>query len=162
MLYTNYYGCCRLFQTTIKNCKVSHLKSTDLNRIRVTQNRRQKVFNRGALHFCVGTWHSKNWQNLNWLIAFRVSIWGAKTPRGDGTGVTTLTCCNIQVKQYYTILATATGNYDVINVTNNENTCYVVTWTVYLESSMYLCRRQWLRQIVVMCRIACWFRSGAV
>jgi len=24
MLYTNYYGCCRLFQTTIKNCKVPH------------------------------------------------------------------------------------------------------------------------------------------
>ena len=24
MLYTNYYGCCRLFQTTFKNCKVPH------------------------------------------------------------------------------------------------------------------------------------------
>jgi len=36
MLYTNYYGCCRLFQTTIKNCKVPSLKSTDLNRIQVT------------------------------------------------------------------------------------------------------------------------------
>ena len=37
MLYTNYYYvCCRLFQTTSKNCKVPHLKSTDLNRIQVT------------------------------------------------------------------------------------------------------------------------------
>ena len=73
------------------------------------------------------------------------------------------TCCNIQVKQHYcTMLATATGNCAVTNVTYNENTYYVVTWTVYLESSMYLHRRQWLRQIVVMCHIACWFRSGAV
>ena len=36
MLYTNYYGCCKRFQTTIKNCKVPHLKSTDVNRIEVT------------------------------------------------------------------------------------------------------------------------------
>jgi len=36
MLYTNYYGCCRLIQTTLKNCKVPNLKSTDLNRIQVT------------------------------------------------------------------------------------------------------------------------------
>ena len=36
MLYTNYYWCCRLFQTTIKNRKVSHLMRTDLNRIQVT------------------------------------------------------------------------------------------------------------------------------
>jgi len=35
MLYTNYYGCCRLFQTTIKNYKVPHFKSTALNRIQV-------------------------------------------------------------------------------------------------------------------------------
>ena len=35
MLCTNYYGCCRLFQTTIKNYKVPHFKSTDLNRIQV-------------------------------------------------------------------------------------------------------------------------------
>jgi len=27
---------------------------------------------------------------------------------------------------------------------------------------MYLRRRQWLRQIAVMCHIACWFRSDAV
>ena len=33
MLYTNYCGCRRLFQTTIKNYKVPHFKSTDLNRI---------------------------------------------------------------------------------------------------------------------------------
>jgi len=76
MLYTNYYGCCRLFQTTIKNRKVPHLNGTDINRIQVT----------------------------------------------------TLTCCNIQVKHHYcTILATATGNCDVTNVTYNENTYYVVT-----------------------------------
>ena len=44
--------------------------------------------------------------------------------------MTTLTCCNIQVKQHYcAILATATGNCDVANVTYNENTYYVVTWT---------------------------------
>jgi len=35
MLYTNYYECCRLFQTTIKNCKVPHLRSTDLNLVEV-------------------------------------------------------------------------------------------------------------------------------
>jgi len=76
MLYTNYYGCCRLFQTTIKQCKVPHLKRTDLNRIQVT----------------------------------------------------TLTCCKIQVKQHYcAMLATATGNCDVTNVTYNENKYYVVT-----------------------------------
>jgi len=44
------------------------------------------------------------------------------------------------------MLATATGNYDVTNVTYNESKYYVVTWTFYLESSMYLRRRQWLRQ----------------
>ena len=60
------------------------------------------------------------------------------------------------------MLATATGDCDVTNVTHNENKYYVVTWTVYLESSMYLRRRQWLRQIAVMCHIACWFCSGAV
>jgi len=77
--------------------------------------------------------------------------------------VTTLTCCNIQVKQRYrTMLAAATGNCAVTNVTYNENTCYVVTWTFYFESSMYLRRRQWLRQIAVMCHVACWFRSVAV
>ena len=36
MICTNYYGCCRLFQTAIKNYKVPHFKSTDLNRIQVT------------------------------------------------------------------------------------------------------------------------------
>jgi len=36
MLWTNYYGCCGLFQTTIKNYKVPHFKSIDLNRIQVT------------------------------------------------------------------------------------------------------------------------------
>jgi len=77
MLYTKQYRRCRLFQTTIKNCKVPHSKSTDLNRIQVT----------------------------------------------------TLTCCNIQVKNYYnyTMLATATGNCAVTNVTYNENKDYVVT-----------------------------------
>ena len=76
MLCTKYYGCCRLFQTTIKQCKVPHLKSTDPNRIQVT----------------------------------------------------TLTCCNIQARQHYcTMLATATGNRDVTNVTYNDNNCYVIT-----------------------------------
>ena len=36
MLCRNYCGCCRLFQTTIKNYKVPHFESTDLNRIQVT------------------------------------------------------------------------------------------------------------------------------
>jgi len=47
------------------------------------QNRRQKVFNRGALRFCRGAlalcgrdWHSKIWQKLNWFIVFHVSILG--------------------------------------------------------------------------------------
>jgi len=40
------------------------------------------------------------------------------------------------------MLATATRNCAVTNVTYNENKDYVVTWTVYLESSMYLRRRQ--------------------
>ena len=44
---------------------------------RSNQNRRQKVFYRGALSFCGGAWHSKNWQKLNWYIVFHVSIWGA-------------------------------------------------------------------------------------
>ena len=76
MLYTNYYGYCRLFQTTTKNCKVPHLKRTNLNRIQVTA----------------------------------------------------LACCNIQVKEHYcTMLATATGNCDVTNVTYGENKYYVFT-----------------------------------
>ena len=60
------------------------------------------------------------------------------------------------------MLTTATSNCAVTNVTYNENKYYVVTWIVYLDSSMYLRPRQWLRQIAVMCHIACWFRSGAV
>jgi len=65
-------------------------------------------------------------------------------------------------KSNNTMLAAATCNCVVTNVTYNENKCDVVTWTVYLESSMYL-RRRWLRhQIVGMCHIACWFRSGTV
>jgi len=35
MLCTNYYVCCTLFQTTIKNYEVPNFKSTDLNRIQV-------------------------------------------------------------------------------------------------------------------------------
>ena len=62
------------------------------------------------------------------------------------------------------MLATATGNCDVTNVTYNENKYYAVTCIVYLESFMYLRRRprQWLRHMVVVCHIACWFRSGAL
>ena len=33
---------------------------------------------------------------------------------------------------------------------------------VYLESSMYRRWRQWLRHMVVMCHIACEFRTGLV
>ena len=61
------------------------------------------------------------------------------------------------------MLATATSNCAVTNVIYNENKHYVVTSPVYLESSMYLRRRRWLRhQIIVMYHIACWFHSGAV
>ena len=90
MLYTNVYGCCRLFQTTIKNRKVPYLKRTDLNRIQVT----------------------------------------------------TLTC-NISVKQRYKALCWLLPPEIVLQQTQpyNENKYYVVTWTVYLESSMYLRRR---------------------
>jgi len=58
------------------------------------QNRRQIVFNRGALHLCGGTWHSKNWQKLHWSVScYNLEglgdwLWGAKPtegPRGDGT-----------------------------------------------------------------------------
>ena len=74
-----------------------------------------------------------------------------------------LPAINIHVKQHYcTMLATATGNCDVTNVTYNENKYYAVAWSVYLESSMYPRRCQWLRHMVVVCHIACWFRSGAV
>ena len=59
------------------------------------------------------------------------------------------------------MLATATSDCAVTNVTYNEK-YYVVPWTFHLESSMYRRRRQWLRQIVVVCHIACWFRNGAV
>jgi len=42
--------------------------------------------------------------------------------------VTTLTCCNIQVKQpYCTVLATVTGNCAVTNVIYNENKYYFIT-----------------------------------
>ena len=81
--------------------------------------------------------------------------WNYKIPHLKSTNqnriqVTTLTCCNVQVKpRYSTMLAATTGDYDVTNVTYSENKYYVVTWTVYLESSMHLRRRQWLRQIVV-------------
>ena len=62
MLCTNYYRRWRLLQTTIKNCKVPHLKNTNLNRMQVTAltccniqtEPSPKVFNRGALRFCGG------------------------------------------------------------------------------------------------------------
>jgi len=44
------------------------------------------------------------------------------------------------------MLATATGNCDVTNVTYNENNYYAVTCIVYLESFMYLRRRRRPRQ----------------
>ena len=60
------------------------------------------------------------------------------------------------------MLANVIGNCVVTNVTYSDNKYHAVTWTFYLESSMYLRRCQWLHQIVVMCHIARWFRSGAV
>jgi len=59
------------------------------------QNRRQKVFNRGALPLFRGAWHSEIWQKLHRFIVLHNSIWGLRTlfgglspqkpPRGDGT-----------------------------------------------------------------------------
>jgi len=63
-------------------------------RQRRTQNRRQKVFNRGALRVCGGLDIIKLIK-LHWFIVFHVSIWGVealfgeakptKAPRGDRT-----------------------------------------------------------------------------
>jgi len=60
------------------------------------------------------------------------------------------------------MLANVTGNCVVTDVTYSDDKYHAVTWTFYLEPSMYLRRCQWLRQIVVICHIARWFRSGAV
>ena len=51
MLYTNYYGRSRLFQTTIKNSKVPHLKSTNLNRIQVTTLTCCNISQTALLHY---------------------------------------------------------------------------------------------------------------
>ena len=100
-------------QTTIKNYKVPHLQSADLNRIQVT----------------------------------------------------TLTCCNIQVTQHYcTMLATATGNCDVTNVTYMR-IGIMSSRELSISSPRYTCAHASdyvSRQIAVMCHIACWFRSGPV
>jgi len=109
MLYTNYYGCCRLLQTTIKNCKVSHLKSTNLNCMQVTAltccniqtEPSPKVFNRGALRFCGGLCvcaggldikltktpliYSVSRFNLGVLGTLFGRLTPPKPPRGDGT-----------------------------------------------------------------------------
>jgi len=49
-----------------------------------------------ASRLCSGSWHSENWQKLQWFIVFHISIlgvgsfvWGvncAKVPHGDETG----------------------------------------------------------------------------
>jgi len=102
------HGCCRLFQTTIKNYEDPHLKSTNLSRIQVT----------------------------------------------------TLTCCNIQVKQHHcTMLATATGNCDVTNVTYSEKH-YVVTWIISSPRCTCADASEYIRSL--LCHIACWFRCGEV
>ena len=146
---TNHYECRRLFQTTIKNYKVPHLKSTDVNRIqaapslrfhsRGTRKHKGVAFFKQILDLC------SNWgPNMKWGAHI---LNGERAPlsprwRRPWIQVTTLTCCNIHGKQRYcTMLATATGNCAVTNVTYNENKYYVVTWTFYLESSMYLRRR---------------------
>jgi len=94
------------------------------------------------------------------LITVRFSIWRALIET-TSKWLRSLAAIIIQVKQHYcTMLATATGNCDVTNVTYNKNTSH--EW--FFESYMYLRRRprQWLRHMVVMCHIAYWFRSGAV
>ena len=60
------------------------------------------------------------------------------------------------------MLVTATGNCDVTNVTYNAHKYYVVTWTVYLESSMYLRNASDNVRALLCATFGCWFRSGAV
>ena len=95
------------------------------------------------------------------LKTVRFPIWRALIET-TSKWLCSLAAINIQVKQHYcTMLATATCNCDVTNVTYNENKYYAIAWIVYFESLMYLRRRQWLR-LMVVCHIACWFCSGAV
>ena len=65
----------------------------------VNQNRRQKVFNKGALRLFRGASHSEIHKNSTDVQCFIIQfggawnfVWGAKTPeapRGDGTEVNT-------------------------------------------------------------------------
>ena len=71
MLYKNYYGCRRLFQSTIENYKVTHLKSTGLNRIqagpslgfrsRGTRNHKGATFLKQILDVCSNRGPSMKW-----------------------------------------------------------------------------------------------------
>jgi len=84
------------------------------------------------------------------LKSVRFPIWRAliETTR---KWLRSLVAINIQVKQHYcTMLVTASGNCDVTKVAYNENKYYAVTWIVYLESFMYLRRRQWLPGIPLL------------
>jgi len=60
------------------------------------------------------------------------------------------------------MLATATGNCDVTNVTYNANKYYVVTWPVYLESSMFPRNASDYVRSVLCATFACWLRSRAL
>ena len=102
MSYTNYYGCCRLFQTIIKTCKVPHLKSTNLNRMQVTalpccniQTEPSPKFSIGGLCICAGGLDIKLTKTplIYSVSRFNLGVFGTlfrglrtpKTPRGDGT-----------------------------------------------------------------------------
>jgi len=70
MLYINYYGCFRLFETTIKNYGVLHLNSTELNRIQVTTLTCCNIQVKTALlHYDVDYCHRQsccNKRNVQW------------------------------------------------------------------------------------------------
>jgi len=127
MFHTNCYGCFRLFQTTIKNREVPHLKSTDLNRIQVitlTCNIQDKqhycTMLAAATGNCAATnvTYNENYLNKDW-------------------GCVILREIDFLLKIYW-LIPCLHPSWKVHSWTKY----YVVTWTVYLGSSMYLRRRQ--------------------
>ena len=90
-------------------------------------------------------------------------LWVLQTIPNDNSNriqVTTLTCCNIKVKQRYcTMLATATDNCDVTNVTYNEDKSRELS----ISSPRCTCAdaSDYVRSLLCA-TFACWFRSGAV
>ena len=48
------------------------------------QNRRQKVFNRGALRLCAGGFDISKFDKFNWFVVFNTSNWGRGGLFGEG------------------------------------------------------------------------------